>query len=66
MSKELSIRSVFRYCNLYQTAVNAIASGSIDVKRIVTHEFGFDQIKEGMDFVVNNSAEVVKAVIKIN
>jgi len=66
MNKELTIKSVFRYCNLYQIAINAISSGAIDVKSIVTHEFGFDQIKEGMDFVVNNSADVVKAVIKIS
>lgn len=66
MNKELTIKSVFRYHNLYQTAVNAIANGSINVKGIVTHEFGFDQIKEGMDYVIEHSADVVKAVIKIN
>lgn len=66
MNKELAIKSVFRYCNLYPTAINAIASGTIGVKDIVTHEFGFDQIKEAFDFVIGNSADVVKAVIRIN
>jgi len=66
LSKELTIKSVFRYCNLYQTAVNAISNGTINVKGIVTHEFGFDEIKKGIDFVIENSADVVKAIIKIN
>lgn len=65
MNKELTIKSVFRYRNLYQIAVNAIASGSIDVKKIVTHEFGFDEIKKGFDYVIENSEDVVKAVIRI-
>lgn len=65
MGKEADIKTVFRYRNLYSIAVNAIASGAINVKDIVSHEFDFDHTKEAMDFVVNNAADVVKAVIKI-
>ncbi len=66
MAKELSIKSVFRYCNLYPTAVNAIGQGTINVKDIVTHTFGFGEIKEALDYVIDNSADVVKAVVKIS
>ena len=34
MEKELTIRCVFRYRNLYPVAIAAIASGSIDVKPV--------------------------------
>ncbi|AOY77676.1 NAD(P)-dependent alcohol dehydrogenase [Clostridium formicaceticum] len=65
MSKEGALKTVFRYRNLYPVAINAIASGAIDVKGIVSHEFDFDQTKEAFDFVVGNASDVVKAVIKI-
>lgn len=66
MGKEGKVKTIFRYRNLYPVAINAIASGAIDVKQIVSHEFNFDQTKEAFDYVVNNAQDVVKAVIKIN
>ena len=65
MGKEGEVRTIFRYRNLYPVAINAIASGSINVKQIVSHEFDFENTKEAFDFVVNNASEVVKAVIKV-
>ncbi|GMQ62617.1 NAD(P)-dependent alcohol dehydrogenase [Vallitalea maricola] len=66
MGKEGEVRTIFRYRNLYPVAINAIASGSINVKQIVSHEYDFEHTKEAFDFVVNNASEVVKAVIKID
>jgi L-iditol 2-dehydrogenase len=65
MSKEGTFKTIFRYRNLYPVAINAIASGTINVKDIVSHEFDFDKTKEAFDFVVNNARDVVKAVIRI-
>ena len=66
MGKEGELKTIFRYRNLYPVAINAIASGTINVKDIVSHEFAFEDTKEAFDFVVNNAKDVVKAVIKIN
>ncbi|HYE12545.1 MAG TPA: NAD(P)-dependent alcohol dehydrogenase [Patescibacteria group bacterium] len=65
MGKEGVLKTIFRYRNLYPVAINAIASGAINVKSIVSHEFDFENTKEAFDFVVNNARDVVKAVIKI-
>ncbi|MDY4769562.1 MAG: NAD(P)-dependent alcohol dehydrogenase [Lachnospiraceae bacterium] len=65
MDKEATIKSVFRYRNIYPKAISAIASGAIDVKKIVTHEFDLDHIQEAFDEAVNNKVDLVKAVIKI-
>lgn len=65
MTKEVEIKSVFRYRNLYPAAIGAIADGKIDVKGIVTHEFDFEDSKKAFDFVIENKNDVVKAVIKI-
>ncbi|WHH56803.1 NAD(P)-dependent alcohol dehydrogenase [Petroclostridium sp. X23] len=65
MAKEVEIKSVFRYRNLYPAAIGAIADGKIDVSGIVTHEFDFKDSKKAFDFVIENKNDVVKAVIKI-
>lgn len=65
MGKEGQVKTIFRYKNLYPVAINAIASGAINVKDIVSHEFDFENTKEAFDFVVNNANDVVKVVIKI-
>lgn len=65
MAKEAQIKSVFRYRNIYPTAIKAIAKGIIDISGIVTHEFDFDEVAKAFDYVINNKQDVVKAVIKI-
>lgn len=66
MAKEATIKSVFRYRNIYLQAIQAIAEGKIPVQEIVTHEFDFAQTAEAFDFVIDHKSEVVKAVIKIS
>lgn len=65
MDKELTIKSVFRYRNIYPKAIAAVASGAINVKGIVTHEFDFDHIQEGYEEAINNKTDLVKAVIRV-
>lgn len=65
MGKEAEIKTVFRYRNLYPVAIKAIASGAIDVKSIVSHEYDFENTKEAFDYVTNNAKDVIKGVIKI-
>lgn len=65
MDKEATIKSVFRYKNIYPKAIAAVAGGAIDVKSIVTHEFDLEHIQEAYEEAVNNKTDLVKAVIKV-
>ena len=65
MDKEATIKSVFRYRNIYPKAIAAVSKGAIDVKQIVTHVFDFDHIQDAYQEAVNNKTDLVKAVIKI-
>lgn len=65
MDKEATIKSVFRYKNIYPKAIAAVASGAIEVKNIVTHEFDLEHIQDAYDEAVNNKTDLVKAVIKV-
>lgn len=65
MGKEGTLKTIFRYRNLYPVAINAISSGTIDLKQIVTHHFDFEDIGKAFTFVAENPEDVVKAVIQI-
>ena len=64
--KEASIKTVFRYRNLYPVAISAISAGTIPIKKIVTDVFTFDKTAEAMEYSVKNKRDIVKAVIEIS
>ena len=63
-TKELTVKSIFRYRNLYPTAINAIADGRIDVGAIVSHRFKFDDTIEAFATCTKDIRNVVKGVIE--
>lgn len=65
LDKELTFKTVFRYRNIYPTAIEAVANGKIKIKDIVTDSFALDDIKNAMDSCVKNKADIVKGVIKV-
>lgn len=65
MYKESEIRTIYRYRNNFETAIRAVASGSIDVKQIVSHQFDFQDVQKAFENSLYNRQNVVKAVIKL-
>ncbi len=65
LDKELNFNTVFRYRHVYPTAIDAVASGKVNLKGIVTHTFDFDDISNALDRSIAEKAEIVKGVIKI-
>lgn len=65
LDKELCFKTVFRYRHIYPIAIEAVASGKVNIKGVVTNVFALDEIGEGLEQCVKNKEEVVKAVIKI-
>ena len=65
LDKEVTFKTVFRYRHIYPMAIDAVASGKVHVKDIVTNIFTLDDIQNAMDQSVSNKAEIVKSVIKI-
>ncbi len=66
MDKEATIKSVFRYRDTYPQAIQAISKGEIDVKKIVSHEFSFDQIQKAYESAIQDKEYVIKAIIKMH
>lgn len=65
VSKEIDFRTIFRYRNIFPVALKMVSDGKIDIKRIISHSFDFQDIDMAMKFVMNNKEKVVKAVVKI-
>lgn len=65
IDKELTFKTVFRYRHIYPMAIEAVASGKINLKGIVTNLFELDDIQNGMDMSVKDKANIVKSVVKI-
>lgn len=63
-AKEGEIKTIFRYRNLYPTAIKAVSEGAIPIKAIVSHEFDFKDVIAGVAYNVDHKADVIKAVIK--
>lgn len=65
LDKELTLKTVFRYRHIYPMAIDAVATGKVNLKGIVTDIFTLDEVQKAMDYSVHNKADIVKAVIKI-
>lgn len=65
LDKELTFKTVFRYRHIYPMAIEAVASGKINLKGVVTNIFDFDDIQNAMDSSVKDKANIVKSVVKI-
>ncbi|MCK5759068.1 MAG: NAD(P)-dependent alcohol dehydrogenase [Clostridiales bacterium] len=66
ISKEIDFKTIFRYRNIFPTALKMVSDGKIDINGIVSHSFNFEEVADAMEFVMNNKEKVVKAIIKIS
>ncbi len=66
LDKELTFRTIFRSRHLFDTAIEAVRSGKVNVKGIVTNVFAFDDMQTAMDRSCEEKAAIVKAVVKIS
>ncbi len=66
VDKEVQMQSVFRYRNIYPTAIEALRTGKIDLSQIVSKVFDFEDTMEAFEASILEKQTMVKAVIKIN
>ena len=64
-SKELTLVSVFRYANIYPRAIELIASGQLDVIRLVSDFYPFEKSIEAFDRAKELRASDVKIQIEL-
>ena len=62
--KELNVTSIFRYRNLYPTAISAVETGKIDIKNIVSDVFAFEDTPAAFAKSLAEAGRIVKSVIQ--
>ena len=61
----LSIETLFRYTNAFDRAVSLVGSGKIDVKRLVSKTFSFEESVAAYEFAAMAHPDVVKVMIEM-
>jgi D-xylulose reductase len=64
-AKELDIASVFRYANIYPSAIELVASGKIDVKRLISKIYPFEKSIEAFEHAARLEPNIVKIQIAL-
>jgi len=64
-AKEPTIETVFRYANVYQRAVDLIASGQINAKPVVTDTFPFEDAVAAFEFAAKSPETSIKVQIEL-
>lgn len=62
-TKEVKITSIFRYKNLYPVAIQAIAEKRIDIEKIVSNRFHFEDTPIAYQTTYENASDTVKSII---
>jgi D-xylulose reductase len=62
----IKIESVFRYANCYGRAIALVNSGRIDVKRLISRTFKFDDAVAAYEFAAEGRADVIKVMIDLS
>ena len=65
IDNEVTIKTVFRYRNIYPVAIAAVSKGIIPLKEIASDIYEFKDIQTAMEHSVNNKDKVTKCVIKM-
>lgn len=65
IDREMTIKTNFRYHDIYPVALGLVEAGKIDPASVVTDIFSFEEIPEAFEACIKRQDEVVKAVIKI-
>jgi D-xylulose reductase len=62
--RDLTIRGSIRYTTgCYPTAIDLISSGKIDVKRLITNRYRFEQAEDAFELVRQRNENVMKVMI---
>lgn len=60
-NKELVVTGVFRYANTWPTAISLVATGQVELDRMVTGTFGLGQVRDALESTANPAT--IKSVV---
>jgi D-xylulose reductase len=64
-AKEVEIRHIFRYRNMFPRTLNMISSGIMNVKPLITHRYSFNNVIEAFQFASKMPEDAIKVMIQM-
>jgi D-xylulose reductase len=64
-AKEIRIMHVFRYRNMYPRTIKMIASGTLNVRPLITHFYDFKDAIKAFDFAAAMPEEAIKTMVRM-
>jgi len=61
--REVDIRGVFRYCNDYPAALALVASGNVEVKKLITHHYDITETADAFNTARHGLGGAIKVMI---
>lgn len=65
VSKQLNVKGIHRYANMFPAAIKAVSYGQANVESCVTHSFPLERIKDGLKTLINKINNPLKVQIFI-
>jgi L-iditol 2-dehydrogenase len=66
IDNEITIKTVFRYRNIYPTIIEAVSKGMIPLKEIASDIYDFKDVQAAMEHSIDNRDKITKCVVRIN
>ncbi|XP_071449705.1 sorbitol dehydrogenase-like [Hetaerina americana] len=64
--REVVIKGVFRYANDYSLALDLLANGKVDIRKMITHHFSIEETIQAYDTARTGQGNPVKVMIHCN
>jgi D-xylulose reductase len=64
-AKEISLKPIFRYRNMYPRTLNLMSSGALDVKPLITHRYVMKDAVEAFKFAASSPSDAIKVMISV-
>jgi threonine dehydrogenase-like Zn-dependent dehydrogenase len=62
--REIDLVGVYRYCNLYPTALELVSSGAVNLKPLISRKFSLEQAGHAFEYFA--TGEPIKVLITPN
>jgi len=65
LNREIDVRAVFRYANVYGSCVGLLASGKVNVEPMVTARYPLEQVVDAMEFASKRKDACIKVLVEV-
>ncbi|MFW6238752.1 MAG: NAD(P)-dependent alcohol dehydrogenase [Halanaerobiales bacterium] len=66
LAKEVTVKGIFRYANLYPRAINLVEAGQVELKSLISDRFDFEDLPAAFKFADENAEESIKVMVNLS